>query len=83
METKYLVFDPNRPHPPYLSFVTIPLVATSQDCLGVLCFDSSSAKVFDPPDIRELLVALGTRVATAAVIYQEMMESDAQPPPSQ
>jgi hypothetical protein len=76
-ETKYLVFAANRPHPPYRSFVTVPIMATSQDCLGVLCFDSANQKIFDQPEMRQLLISLSTRIA--AVIYTQRAASEASP----
>lgn len=79
-ETKYLTLDTSRPHPPYRSFVTVPIVATSQDCLGVLCFDSGNPKVFDPPEIRQLLVGLSVRIAAAAVIFEQLVASETETP---
>jgi hypothetical protein len=75
----YKAFEASRPHPPYRTFVTVPVISASKDCLGVLCFDSMNPHVFDAAGIRQLLVNLSARVAAVAVLYQFLVANDPQP----
>src|SRR5207248_2250654 len=72
--TDYMVFDTKRPYPPYRSFVGVPIVGGEETiaCLGVVCFDSESSTAFDPPEIQDMLLMLGRRIATALLIYQQL-----------
>lgn len=74
-DPSYIEFDPARPFPPYRSFVTVPIIGTYNRSIGVLCFDSMDPTIFDPPAIRELLSALGQRIAAAILIYRELEET--------
>jgi hypothetical protein len=69
----YMVFNPKRPYPPYRSFINVPFGSKedSATCLGVVCFDSESPRVFDSPEIQDMLLMLGRRIAVALLIYQQ------------
>ncbi len=77
----YINFDSKRPHPSYYSFVCVPIIGLNPgsakgntiSCLGVVCFDSHSAIVFDSPQIQELLVTFGSRIAAALTIYIQLL----------
>jgi GAF domain-containing protein len=71
-DTDYIIFDYDRPYPPYRSFVGVPILGPSSECLGVLCFDSYQPNVFDSSEIHNLLVLLGRRIAAAMVIYTQL-----------
>ncbi len=68
---EFIEFDPARKTKPYESFVCVPMLAQTDECVGVMCLDSNTDRtVFDPPEITDLLVALGARLATLIYIYQ-------------
>jgi hypothetical protein len=76
----YICFDSENTlgsmnsHPPYTSFVCVPLIVQKGDkeCLGVVCFDSKNSKVFDPREVTSLLFLLAARIRAIIVIYQEV-----------
>jgi hypothetical protein len=69
----YVVFEPRRPHPPYRSFVSVPLsVANDAPCLGVVCFDSMNPTLFDPVEVQDLALALGLRIAQAITMHEAL-----------
>lgn len=70
----YIDFDKKRPYPPYRSLVSVPLIIGENptDCLGVMCFDSENATVFDPPEVQAMLLKLGARIASVLLIYQQL-----------
>lgn len=67
-------FDANRPYLPYRSFVSVPIVVGegASSCLGVVCFDSENSAAFDPPQIQDLLLKFGRRIASALLIYRQL-----------
>jgi hypothetical protein len=68
---EYIEFDPARRTKPYESFVCVPMLAQTDECVGIMCLDSNTDHtVFDPPEITDLLVALGARLATLIYIYR-------------
>jgi hypothetical protein len=69
----YQNFEPRRPRPPYLSFVAVPILGLSHDCLGILCFDSPSSTAFDSPELEGLWLALGNRIASVMLTYRELV----------
>ena len=68
----YVVFDHNRPHPAYRSFVTVAIVGDSTGTLGVLCFDSMNKDAFDLPEIQRFLSSIARRIASAISIYRQL-----------
>jgi hypothetical protein len=62
----------------YRSFVVVPIMATSSNCIGVLCFDSMNRLVFDPANIRQLAVSLAARLTGVIAIHQKLLEGDGQ-----
>jgi hypothetical protein len=80
----YIDFDKNRPYPPYRSFVAVPVIGvipgspgqTSTGCLGVLCFDSDNSTIFDGADVQYVLQVLARRVASALLIYRQLLLID-------
>lgn len=74
MDTEeYIEFDTARKMKPYESFVCVPMLAQTDDCVGIMCLDSNTdGTVFDPQEITGLLVALGARLATLISMYQSL-----------
>jgi len=74
MDTEeYIEFDTARKMKPYKSFVCVPMLAQTDDCVGIMCLDSNTdGTVFDPQEITGLLVALGARLATLISMYQSL-----------
>ncbi len=72
--SSYIDFDIKRPYPPYRSLVSVPLIIGENptDCLGVMCFDSENATVFDSSDIQAMLLKLGACIASVLLIYQQL-----------
>jgi len=69
----YVEFDAQRAIRPYQSFVTVPIVGITGDCIGVLCLDSGSdATVFDAEGIAPFLLALGNRIAAVMLLYERL-----------
>ena len=69
--THYTRFENERPHPPYKSLVAVPII-TDTACLGVLCFDCMNLGIFDDLKVQTLLAALGKRMATILLTYQQL-----------
>jgi len=70
----YVEFDPHRAIRPYQSFVAVPVVGITGDCIGVLCLDSGSdATVFDAEGIKGFLLALGNRIAAVILLYEQLL----------
>src|SRR5579875_343431 len=83
----YVVFDKDRPFPPYRSMIAVPIIGLVPDgsngisngCLGVLCFDSEHPTIFDNPATRQLLLVFGRRIAAALLIYQKLPQEGNRP----
>jgi hypothetical protein len=65
----YREFSPERPHPPYRSFVSVPVPSNGGGVRGVLCFDSMNPGAFDSPEVQRFLATLAQRVAAAITIH--------------
>ena len=72
----YVFFSDDRSVLPYCALVCVPIIAitdkSTQECLGVVCFDSKDSSSFDPSEIKTMLKVLGTRIAVAIEIYQRL-----------
>jgi hypothetical protein len=75
----YLDFDEKRAYPPYEAFAAVPLLWEDDHgnrvALGVLCLDSALREAFASSDRINLLVAVGTRIASTIVLYEELERS--------
>ena len=81
-EGSYVFFDKIRPSLPYQSCVCVLISAGTSpaDRLGVLCFDSQSATIFDSASIEDSelqnrLITLSARFAAGLQIYKELQIS--------
>jgi len=48
---------------------------SEEDCLGVLCFDSSDGVIFDSPEAREILEKLARHLAACLQIYTKLSQA--------
>jgi hypothetical protein len=71
--------SPNNSPPFEGSLICIPIIGTSNDCLGVVCFDSYSQKEFDTLNTRKTLQILARHIAGAVQIQQNIIQSQATP----
>lgn len=74
-DSDYAVFDHDRPHPPYVTFAAVPLL-WGNECLGVICFDSNTPRIFEAQRTQDLLYALGRRAAATIMLYKRLKNSD-------
>jgi hypothetical protein len=80
----YIVFDPDRPFPPYRSLVAIPISPAAPDqCYGVLCLDSVNETIFDGGASQQVIVSLGTRLVAPIKLYRDLQASMPGPTASQ
>ncbi|HVC79848.1 MAG TPA: GAF domain-containing protein [Chloroflexota bacterium] len=68
---EYLEFDSRRPHPPYRTFIAVPILR-ERTCIGVCCLDSMDATIFDAPSMQTLLGLVMPRIASLHALYQEL-----------
>ncbi len=73
----YINFDESRIHPPYVTFVNVPIFSPSRGgkvtCIGVLCLDSNVEGAFDSQQTQTLLEAICRRIAGVISIYLEVL----------
>lgn len=75
--SSYVEFVKDRPHPPYRSFVAVPIGQSDGAApLGVLCLDSMNEALFDGEHIRHLLLTIGQRLAVPILLYQCLKSLD-------
>jgi len=83
-DDNFINFDENFEHPPYKSYVHVPITITSSRgddvvCLGILHFDCQNQTVFDSKGAETILNALSQRIAIALLIYRGLLQSRNQP----
>jgi hypothetical protein len=68
----YKEFEPGRSHPPYNSFIAVPLKGPDQQQAGVLCLDSMRLDIFDSEIVQARLLKFGKRVAAIIIMHRHL-----------
>jgi hypothetical protein len=75
----YIYFGNQRPYPSHYSFISIPITSTDPsaptgkpECVGVVCFDSHSAKTFDTLRIQKFLQTFVLRIAAVLTLFAQL-----------
>jgi hypothetical protein len=71
----YVLFAHDRPQPPYRSFVSVPIIGSAHECLGVLCLDSMNPRVFNGANMPEWLRIVSSRIAAVAMIHRRQVHT--------
>jgi hypothetical protein len=73
----YIPFTEEGTYPAFNSFACAPIIVGTgpNDCLGVVCVDSTDFSAFDTKDVQEILIRLGRYIGAALLIYNALQNA--------